>query len=51
VTYGTETESPAGEGPFLATMTGPGRVVLQSMTAGKVRRGAFEPDAVPAMSV
>jgi uncharacterized protein (AIM24 family) len=51
VGYGTGTELPAGENLFLATMTGPGRVVMQSMTAGKVRRGVFEADAVPAMSV
>ena len=51
VSYTMETAPPGGEGPFLATMTGPGRVVMQSMTAGKVRRAAFEHDAVPAMSL
>ena len=51
VSYGIETELPAGEGPLLATMTGPGRVVIQSMKAGTVRRAAFEHDAVPAMSL
>jgi uncharacterized protein (AIM24 family) len=52
VSYGIETESPAGEGPLLATMTGPGRVVIQSMTAGKSRRAASlpEPEMVPALN-
>ena len=51
VSYGTGTELPAGEGRLLATFTGPGRVVIQSMTAAKARRAAFEEEAVPAMSV
>ena len=51
VSYGIETALPTGEGPSLATMTGPGRVVIQSMTAGKMRRGGLEHDAVPAMTV
>ena len=46
-----ETELPGREGPVLATMTGPGRVVIQSMTAGKVRRASLEHEAVPAMSL
>ncbi len=51
VRYEVEMESPAGEGRLLATMTGPGRVVIQSMTAGRVRRAALDHDAVPAMSL
>ena len=51
VGYEAETALSAGQDLFLATLTGPGRVVMQSMTAGKVRRGALEHDAVPAMSV
>ncbi len=51
VGYGLETTLPAGEGPLLATLTGPGRVIIQSLTLAKARRGAVEHDAVPAMSV
>ena len=51
VGYGIEPESPAGEGRPLATLTGPGRVLIQSMRAGKLQRTAVEHDAVPAMSL
>jgi uncharacterized protein (AIM24 family) len=51
VSLGFETAGPESEGPFLATMTGPGRVVIQSMTLGKLRRGALRQDQVPAMCV
>ncbi len=49
VGYGIETAGPGAEGTSLATMTGPGRVVIQSMTLGKLRRGSLRPDAVRAM--
>jgi len=35
---GIKTALFGGEGLFLATMTGPGRVIVQSMTINKLRR-------------
>jgi len=35
---GIKTALFGGEGLFLATMTGPGRVIVQSMTVNKLRR-------------
>jgi uncharacterized protein (AIM24 family) len=36
---GIKTAIFGGEGLFLATLTGPGRVIVQSMTLEKLRRG------------
>jgi len=53
VSCAAETETAPGEGLPLATMTGPGRVVIQSMAAGRMRRGALEPEPnrVPELSL